>query len=120
MTQPYTGPPFRISLHVTFHIDPSKISAFFTALKPAYDAVTAEPECVFFEVYQSPDTPGKIKFVENWNASVEWLMNVQIPKEYYKEYQETTKPMWVKPIEWEIFERMPGNEWVAVKDAMLK
>lgn len=72
----YTGPPSRISLHVTFHIDPAKVTAFLDALKPAYDAVTAEPECVFFEVYQSAETPGLIKFVENWDASVEWLKTV--------------------------------------------
>jgi hypothetical protein len=74
----YTGPPSRVSLHVTFHIDPSNVPAFLKALKPAYDAVIAEPECVFFEVYQSPTTPGQIKFIENWDASVEWLMNVRI------------------------------------------
>jgi hypothetical protein len=44
---------------------------------------------------------------------------VQLKKEYYKEYLETTTPMWVKPREFEIFERMPGNEWVKVKEAMM-
>lgn len=70
----YTGPSY--SLHVKFHIDPAKVDAFFEALKPAYDAVCAEPECIFFEVYQSMEEPGVIKFVENWNCSIEWMMNV--------------------------------------------
>lgn len=74
MAATYTGPSF--SLHVTITIDPSNIEKFFEALKPAYDAVIAEPECVFFEVYQSSSEPGVIKFVENWNASLEWLMDV--------------------------------------------
>ena len=69
-----TGPG--LSLHVTLHIDPSQLSGFFAALKPCYDAVTAEPECVFFEVYQDPNVPGKIHFVEDWNASAEWLTTV--------------------------------------------
>jgi quinol monooxygenase YgiN len=46
------------------------------ALKPAYDAVIAEPENVFFEVYQNPQKKGEFKFIENWNASVERLMTV--------------------------------------------
>ncbi|KAF2450456.1 hypothetical protein P171DRAFT_468766 [Karstenula rhodostoma CBS 690.94] len=109
-----------MSLHVTFHVDPSNVAAILKALKPAYDAVIAEPECVFYEVYQSADTPGRIKFVENWNASVEWFLEVQVKKEYYKEYIETTTPMWVKPRQHELYERAAGNEWVTVKDAMLK
>lgn len=62
---------------MTFHIDPQQLDAFFEALKPAYDAVTAEPECAFFEIYRDPNVPGKIKFVENWNASLEWLTTVR-------------------------------------------
>ncbi|KAJ4292673.1 hypothetical protein N0V90_009336 [Kalmusia sp. IMI 367209] len=116
MSAPYTGPG--LSLHVTFHIDPAKVPAFLEALKPAYDVVTAEPECIFFEVFQMPDKPGVFKFVEDWNASMEWLVNLK--KEYYKPYLEATEPLYLKPREFEIFERMPENQWVSVKEAMLK
>ena len=75
-SEPYTGPGF--SLHVTLYIDPAQLDAFFEAFKPAYEAVTAEPENVFFEVYQDPHVPGKLKLVENWNASLEWLTTVRI------------------------------------------
>jgi hypothetical protein len=64
------------SLHVRITIAPENVPAFLEALKPAYDAVIAEPECTFFEVYQSPEEPGVIKFVENWNATKEWMMTV--------------------------------------------
>jgi hypothetical protein len=74
LTMSYTGPSF--SLHVKYTVDPSNVDAFLEALKPAYDAVTAEPECIFFEVYTSASEPGVIKYVENWNASMEWLMSV--------------------------------------------
>lgn len=70
----YEGPT--MSLHVTYYIEPSKVDDFLAALKPAYDGVIAEPECIFFEVYQSPDNPGVFKFVENWNCTTEWFMNV--------------------------------------------
>jgi hypothetical protein len=43
---------------------------------------------------------------------------VQIPKEYYKPYFAVTEPMFIKPREFEIWERFPGNEWVAVKKEM--
>lgn len=70
----YTGPS--ISLHVKITVAPENIQKFLDALKPAYDAVVAEPENTLFEVYQDPANPGAFKFVENWNASLEWLRDV--------------------------------------------
>jgi hypothetical protein len=43
---------------------------------------------------------------------------VQIPKEYYKSYFAVTEPMFLKPREYEIWERFPENEWVSVKKEM--
>jgi hypothetical protein len=57
---------------------PENVDAFLEALKPAYDAVIAEPENVFFQVFQNPQNPGEFKFIENWNGSVEWFMSVRI------------------------------------------
>jgi hypothetical protein len=34
---------------------------------------------------------------------------VQIPKEYYKPYFAVTEPMFIKPREFEIWERFPGT-----------
>jgi hypothetical protein len=45
-------------------------------LKPAYEGVIAEPENVFFEVFQNPEKPGAFKFIENWNATPEWFLSV--------------------------------------------
>ncbi|KAH6668664.1 hypothetical protein F5X68DRAFT_52770 [Plectosphaerella plurivora] len=98
--------PKPISLHVTVWIDPANIPAFFEAFKPVFDACVAEPELLFFEVYQSPDEPGKLHWVENWNATREWLMEVQIAKPYYKEYFAITEPMFIKPREFAIYEPM--------------
>lgn len=64
MTSPSKGPGF--SLHVTAYINPADVPRFFELYKPVYEAVIAEPECRFFEVYQSPDEPGTIRWVENW------------------------------------------------------
>lgn len=42
------------------------INKFFEHFKLVYDAVIAEPECLFFEVYQSPEEPGTLHWVEDW------------------------------------------------------
>ncbi|KAF2258431.1 hypothetical protein CC78DRAFT_549151 [Lojkania enalia] len=102
-----------LSLQVKITIAPSDAERFLEALKPAYDAVVAEPENVYFEVFRDPENGGVFKFVEHWNASMEWLVNVQLKKEYYKPYLAVTEPMFLKPREVEVWERMPGNEWVA-------
>jgi len=39
------------------------------------------------------------------DATAEWLVNVQLPKEYYKEYLEATEPMYIKPREMRIVNR---------------
>jgi len=52
------------------------LSPVLAALKPAYEGVIGEPENTFFEVFQNPANPGEFRFVEHWNASVEWFMNV--------------------------------------------
>lgn len=44
---------------------------------------------------------------------------MQLKKEYYKEYRDTTTPMYIQPMAFELYERMEGTEWVIVKDAML-
>lgn len=40
-----------ISLQVTVHLRPEDVPKFWAAFEPAYKAVTAEPECTFFENY---------------------------------------------------------------------
>jgi quinol monooxygenase YgiN len=56
------------SLHVTVYIDPENIDRFLAAFKPVFNKVVAEPECLFFEMYRSPQEPGKISWVENWSV----------------------------------------------------
>ncbi|KAI0164446.1 hypothetical protein GGR52DRAFT_559881 [Hypoxylon sp. FL1284] len=88
-----------ISLHVTVHIAPENVDRFIAAFKPVFDLVVAEPECTFFQVYQSPEEPGKLSWVENWSKDTQWLVEHQITKPYYKEYLEITEPMFLKPRE---------------------
>lgn len=53
------------SLHVTAHVEPANVDKYLKYFKLAYEAVIAEPECTFFEVYQSSKNPGELHLVEN-------------------------------------------------------
>ena len=63
-----------MSLHVSIYIDPSNRTAFLEAFKPCFEAVRAEKECLFFEIYSDPDDAGHFSWVENWSKGVEWFM----------------------------------------------
>jgi len=114
--------PHGVSLHATVQIAPENVTSFLEWGKQIVAVVTAEPLCHFFELYQSVEDPGVISWVENWfvllsnigswvltpsrAATAEWLINVQLPKEYYKEYLEATEPMYIKPREMRIVNRV--------------
>lgn len=75
MSSPHSRSP-GFSLHVTITIDPSNISAFLAAFRPCYEAVVAEPDCTYFEVFHSLDDPGVFRFVENWSKDPKWFQEV--------------------------------------------
>lgn len=64
------------SLHVTITVDPANIAAFLAAFRPVYEAVVAEPDCTYFEVFHSIDEPGVFRFVENWSKDPQWFKEV--------------------------------------------
>ncbi|KAI0434291.1 hypothetical protein F5Y09DRAFT_266792 [Xylaria sp. FL1042] len=103
------------SLHVTVYIAPENVDRFLAAFKPVFNKVVAEPECLFFEMYQSPQEPGKLSWIENWSKSPEWFLENQVTKDYYKEYFAITEAMFTKPREFQFLERV-GPEYFMVKD----
>ncbi|KAI0438156.1 hypothetical protein F4803DRAFT_569999 [Xylaria telfairii] len=105
-SKPSKPSKFNIRLHVAVYISPENIDQFFDAFKPAYDQAFAEPECLRFEVYKSRQNPGEIRWVEDWSKSLEWFLKEQITKSYYKEYLKITEPMFIKPREVRILERL--------------
>jgi quinol monooxygenase YgiN len=66
----------RFCLQVTIYIKESDVPKFFEYMKPVFDHVTAEPECLYFELFQDPTDPGTISWVENWDKSPEKFMSV--------------------------------------------
>ncbi|KAF2868754.1 Afadin and alpha-actinin-binding-domain-containing protein [Massariosphaeria phaeospora] len=112
----YTGPSF--SLHVKITIAPENVQKFLDAAEVAFGLLADEPELTFFQMYQSADEPGVFKWVENWNATREWFLTVQIQKEYYKPYMAATEPLFIKPREVEFYERMQGKTWNVYKEGL--
>ncbi|KAL2216336.1 hypothetical protein M432DRAFT_623847 [Thermoascus aurantiacus ATCC 26904] len=106
-----------ISLQVTVFIAPKDVPRFWEAFRPVYDRVIAEPECTFFEVYhRSAEEEGvvSLSWVENWSKSKEWLIQHQLTKPYYDEYLAITTPMYVRPREIRVLDRL-GPPYVMVK-----
>ncbi|KAF6238116.1 hypothetical protein HO173_003750 [Letharia columbiana] len=108
-----------ISLHVNITVAPENVDKFLAAFKICFDAVTAEPECTFFEVFHDADNPGHFRFVENWSKDEEWFRKEQLTKAYYKPYVEATESLWIKPRELKFFNRMPA-EWMKAKPENMK
>lgn len=79
----------------TIQVDPGDVDRFLVAFRKCWLEVCKEPECVYFEVFQSQAEAGLFHFVEVWARDNEWFMEVQIKKEYYKPYWEITKPLWI-------------------------
>ncbi|KAI0873127.1 hypothetical protein GGS24DRAFT_502124 [Hypoxylon argillaceum] len=91
-------------------IAPENVDKYFAAFKPVFEKVIAEPECLFFEVYQCPDQPGQIIWVEDWSKSPDWFLNHQITKDYYEEYIAVSEPMFLKPVQVQFLARL-GPEY---------
>ncbi|KAI1650126.1 uncharacterized protein F4817DRAFT_279654 [Daldinia loculata] len=117
-TSEATPPSKGISLQVTVHIAPENVERFLVAFKAIFDVVAAEPECLFFEVYKSVEEPGKLSWIENWSKDIQWFLEHQITKPYYKEYLEFTEPMFLKPREARILEPL-GPEFSMIKGGRL-
>ena len=104
-SSPTLSPSHGLTLEVTIHLLPSNVETFLTHFRPAFEAVVAEPECTFFELFTDPENPGTLHWVESWTKSKEWLFEVQLKKEYYKPYFAATEKMFVKERKcaWDLF-----------------
>lgn len=105
--------PLAFILNVQMTVKTADVPAFLAAIKPAYDAVLQEPQCVFFNLGQrhpinpltgqrnatEADDETVISFSEGWNCTLEYFKEVQLKKEYYAPYQAVTVPLYTKPRE---------------------
>ncbi|KAL2145838.1 hypothetical protein VTI28DRAFT_6135 [Corynascus sepedonium] len=107
--------PTPLSIHIKITVHPENSETYLAALRPLFEEATAEPLNIFCEVYRDDKNPGVFRIVENWNCSLDHMMNVQMKKDYYNPYYEATESLFIKPQVIEIFSRMPGTDWVRVK-----
>lgn len=66
----------RFSLQVTVYFKQEDVPKFFEHFRPIFEKVSAEPECVYFELFQDTEDPGKISWIENWDKSPSWFLTV--------------------------------------------
>lgn len=64
------------SIQVKVFVDPSNALEFLAAFKRAKAIATAQPECISSNLYRNPNALGEFKYIEDWNATVEWILNV--------------------------------------------
>lgn len=95
----------QLTLFVTFKIKPDKIEDFKAAHRPVWAACAAEPECLFFDVFQDPTEPGRFRFVEVWAKDREWFEKEQITKPYYATLWPQSTPTWEEEVKIEYYER---------------
>ncbi|KAF2174205.1 hypothetical protein M409DRAFT_16472 [Zasmidium cellare ATCC 36951] len=100
-----TLPKKQLTLFVTFHIKPDLIEDFLSAHRPVWAACAREPQCLLFDVFRDPQTPGKFRFIEVWDESREWFETQQMTKPYYETLWAKSKPTWEREVEIEYFER---------------
>ncbi|GAW27250.1 putative dimeric alpha-beta barrel protein [Rosellinia necatrix] len=71
-----------------------------------YERSVSEPLCLSFEVYQKPEEPGRIRWIEDWDMSAEQFFLEQLSKDYYIPYLEATRHMFLEPYTYEFYERL--------------
>ncbi len=64
------------SLQVTVFFKPEDVPTFEKWMKPIFEKVTSEPECLYFEIFQDPENPGTFSWIENYSKSPQWFMTV--------------------------------------------
>ncbi|KAK3057059.1 hypothetical protein LTR09_002097 [Extremus antarcticus] len=111
----------RFSLQLTVWFKPSDLPKFWSAFKPIFDVVAAEPELLYFEVFEDPAEPGKISWIENWDMPPQKFLTEFMPSrmEHYKPYMEATEPLFVKPRQFTVMKRV-GAPYVVQKDGNVK
>ncbi|KAL3476591.1 hypothetical protein BJX99DRAFT_258342 [Aspergillus californicus] len=110
MTTSHTG----VSLQVTVYLNEKDVPTFLDALENVWDQILDEDKCTLFEVYQSIEDKGQILMLKNWDASRDWVTEVAMRRPYLDEYHDITEPLFIRPKQVVIQDRL-GEKWSVVK-----
>lgn len=75
--QPEKSDGFTLIVNTT--VQEGKLDEFLEHFWKVFKLVSAEPECLSFEVFRYPGEPNKLKWIENWSKSKEWFFEVRFP-----------------------------------------
>ncbi|KUJ17633.1 uncharacterized protein LY89DRAFT_58502 [Mollisia scopiformis] len=105
--------PFQpLTIHITWIIPPSHVSQFYDALYPLKEKLVLEDECLYFNVFAIQGKPGFMRLVEMWDCDMEWMVEVQSQKEYYKGFFETVSRIALEPQKVEVLCSVEGFQFV--------
>ncbi|KAE8446520.1 hypothetical protein EG329_011852 [Mollisiaceae sp. DMI_Dod_QoI] len=97
-----------LTIHITWVFPPELVAEFFEALYPLKEKLVQEDECLYFNVFETQGKPGVVRLVEMWDCEIEWMVEVQSKKEYYREFFETAKKIALEPQKVEVLEGVEG------------
>lgn len=60
--------PETFSAHFTVYLQPTDVPKFFSAMQPAFDAISEEEDLLYYEMFEHASEPGRISWIENWSC----------------------------------------------------
>lgn len=75
------------SLIITVTVQPDKYDEWLRLSWETFKLVTAETDCLSFEMFSVPGEPHKVKWVESWSKSLEAVMAVSFPPPLGRSFQ---------------------------------
>lgn len=68
--------PKQLTVFVTLQVLPENAERFKEIHRPLWKKCSEEDECLLFDVFQDPETPGRFRFVEVWRQGRQWFEEV--------------------------------------------
>lgn len=75
------------SLIITVTVQPDKYDEWLRLSWETFKLVTAETDCLSFEMFSVPGEPNKVKWVESWSKSLEAVMAVSFSSPLVRSFQ---------------------------------
>ncbi|KAF8849541.1 hypothetical protein BDZ45DRAFT_663038 [Acephala macrosclerotiorum] len=101
-----------LTIHITWVFPPEHIAKFFEALHPLKEKLIQEDECLFFNVFEIQGQPRVIRMVEMWDCDMDFMVDVQSKKDYYKGFFATVSRIALEPQRVEVMQSVEGFVFV--------
>ncbi|KAK3081621.1 hypothetical protein LTS18_004725 [Coniosporium uncinatum] len=92
----------RYALNVTFRFLPESVPNFLEGFKPVHRRLRKEPLLLSFDIGQSTEDPGLVRFIETWKCEPKDIMAV-IQSDYFKDFLANNKTLVTEPTKVEFF-----------------